>query len=910
MASVVKVETFDVAVTTTGSTHTLTNDVGATSKAFVKRNTSSDKAGGPTGSTANTNPVDAHCGVDLTGTSTLTFRKGSSTSQRVIGEVWRYTGTAGGADEFIVRSHAAVTITGTSASQAISGISNEDDIIPFITGVSTTASSVNDYDETTFAAHMDGSGNLVVSRGAGTASCTVYVDVVEFTGSNWSVGHGVSSNHDTATETVTLNSDSTGTGGSTFDVGTWANAFMEINMEGDAGGETGISDVIATAYPHESDTDKAYFSIHTDGDSGSRNDATGYIHVAVNPGVVVTRDRIGSISEGNGTYGTVGFPSGTSTSESIDELALEWFSDSTGTGTAHARGRLMARITAASGTIQHWVHRSGNDVDVRRGVINLAGVDNTVRPVITDVEDEQFTVGETNIVITGTNFGSSQGTGKVELTNGPDYATETKVSQSIDSWSNISIQFDHVPGTLDEGNAYVWVTTDAGGRNLAGYLVVFGWPAYNPITATDPDHFWFMQNSNADAVGSNDMGSTVRGTPTFVAKSIYRGATHVLQFDDGGDGTEVPDSQYTNVTNTHASRDVGGWVEVDSYQQLPAAIYEEGGGVNNMYFILGFGNILLWNVADSNNSWKVQAFSDNPLIPNRPYHILGRMSGSGGEAEGSMYIDGVKQSSRVGTITSATMSTHSGDWSFGQPDSSLDTGGTDITYLSVDTLNLAAWGTWSNTGGGSPLTATEIRDDLFRDGAPAKYTLTGGTESAMQTAIEAYDQDDHPDWPCTFRIPTSSSGDFTLTLTDQTFHANCNLHVCYTGADTLTIRNSGTSNVNASKCYAPLGGTISIIETAPITITVKDIGTGSVLENARVYLEADTGGPLTAGTEIVNDTTNASGIVTGEIDYTSSQPVTGRVRSASGASKYKTTAITGSIGASGLSVTVFMISDE
>jgi hypothetical protein len=47
MASVVKVETFDVAVTTTGSTHTLTNDVGATSKAFVKRNTSSDKAGGP-----------------------------------------------------------------------------------------------------------------------------------------------------------------------------------------------------------------------------------------------------------------------------------------------------------------------------------------------------------------------------------------------------------------------------------------------------------------------------------------------------------------------------------------------------------------------------------------------------------------------------------------------------------------------------------------------------------------------------------------------------------------------------------------------------------------------------------------------------------------------------------------------
>ena len=89
--AVIKVESFDVDVAD-GSTHVLTNDVGDLADAFIRRPGPSDKAsGGPTGSTGNTNPDDAHMGVEMTATDTLTFRAGSAVTRKIMGEVWRYT---------------------------------------------------------------------------------------------------------------------------------------------------------------------------------------------------------------------------------------------------------------------------------------------------------------------------------------------------------------------------------------------------------------------------------------------------------------------------------------------------------------------------------------------------------------------------------------------------------------------------------------------------------------------------------------------------------------------------------------------------------------------------------------------------------------------------------------------------
>jgi hypothetical protein len=369
----IAVETFDKDFGVDGDTHTLTNDVGATSKAFIRLNSSLDKgSGGPTGSTGNATPNVMGCGLQLTASDTITANKDTSTTVKCVGEVWRYEGEAGGANEFIVH-HYAIAASGASTSQDISSdITNRNDCVPIITGYETTKTSVNDFDQTTFAAHIDSSGNLVVSSGNSGASGTVYISVVEFTGSNWSVGHGVSSSHDSSIETVTLNTDSTGTGGSTFDVGDWETAWIEASMGGDSS-ETGLSDVMALIYPTTASTTQVEFDV-VSGDSSARNDATGYVHVIQNDDLIVKRVSSNvAVTEGDGSYGTtLGFPSGTNTTRDADQLALEWFCDTTGTGKAHGRGRLNARITDPTGDIDHWVHRSGNNIIARYAVIDLS----------------------------------------------------------------------------------------------------------------------------------------------------------------------------------------------------------------------------------------------------------------------------------------------------------------------------------------------------------------------------------------------------------------------------------------------------------------------------------------------------------------------------------------------------------
>ena len=70
-------------------------------------------------------------------------------------------------------------------------------------------------------------------------------------------------------------------------------------------------------------------------------------------------------------------------------------------------------------------------------------------------------------------------------------------------------------------------------------------------------------------------------------------------------------------------------------------------------------------------------------------------------------------------------------------------------------------------------------------------------------------------------------------------------------------------------------------------------------------------GTITATCAILDGVTNASGILqVTTFNYTSDQPVTGKVRRATTGVKYKTGAITGTITSTGLNTTVLLISDE
>lgn len=357
------VETFDVDVTADGSTHTLSNAGPSTSAMMLRHNNASLKAGaGPTGSTGNQDPNDLCVGFELTDTSTITWRRGNvSTSTKVVGECWRYVGSPGGANEFINRGIFQVTISGTSASEAVAGIVTPAKCVPILLGFTTTEASRSDFEQCTFGVRMDGS-NVTVSRNNSGTTATVFVQVIEFTGSNWTVATATSSSHDTSDETVTLSQS----------IVDWSQTWIEASMEGDSA-ETGLSDCECCFVPGPSVTEVTC-ALHAYGDGNARNDASAYIYAIRNPDITVWR-RSGSniIAEGNGSYGTAAWPTGAPTDIDLDKLALQWFVDTTGTGTAWGRGCLGTRITA-SDTITHWVHRSGNNVGATYGVIDLSAL--------------------------------------------------------------------------------------------------------------------------------------------------------------------------------------------------------------------------------------------------------------------------------------------------------------------------------------------------------------------------------------------------------------------------------------------------------------------------------------------------------------------------------------------------------
>lgn len=854
---VVKVETFSVDAAN-GTTHALTNDVGALTDAFIRRPGPSDKSsGGPTGSTGNTNPDDAHMGVELTATNQLTFRAGSTVVRKIMGEVWRYTGPAAGLDEFIKRGSFAVTVTAGTGSVAVPGIVDRNDCVPFITGVSTTSGSVNDYDINTFNAHIDASGNLVVNGANGATGMTVYVDVVEFTGSNWVIGHGVNSAHDTADPTVTLNRDSTGAGGAAFNAPA-SQTFLEISMAGDNGGETGLSDVLITAI--QTSNTQVQLRLHADGDGNARNDNTAYIHAISNASMAVFHDSITNISETNGgTPNTVSFPSGAPGDRLLEELALSWMVDTTGVGTAHARGRLNARITVATGTIEHWVHRSGNDVDVQYAVIDLTNVTG-FPPVTITSAPTQLDLGDTDQIIQGTNFESPQGAGQVVISDTPAIGTGTDVVQSIDSWTDTQIQFDVDLTGLSDGTVYIIVQNDTGGS--AVWQANKGVPGYTDVVSALnrlPDHFHTFNNTYADLFGGLAANSqATAGTVGFFADPLVRGRTHSWGPTGNSSRVEMSDSSFTNVTNTHRRRFIGGFFKFPEIPLDPKGIWEEGGNVNNIYMVIGFGGKLLCNVADSSNGFKLQAFSDFLLTPNRVYHIALLFDGDLGCR---CYIDGVLQTGFDGAAPNSNQATHSGDWAYGAPDGSLDTGGTDILFPSFSGARYSDWGTWSNTGNDVP-TANDIRVELVEKGAISAVEIASDTPANMQAALDALSGNNYADEQLAIRInkPTGG-GDLSLDFDNITFGDRTSIQVQWMGGngDTLTITNLNGSNVIASKVSTAYGGSATVVNPAALTLTGLENDT-----EIRVY-EAGTTNEI-AGQESVTTGTFTTSVQISAVD--------------------------------------------
>jgi hypothetical protein len=184
---------------------------------------------------------------------------------------------------------------------------------------------------------------------------------------------------------------------------------------------------------------------------------------------------------------------------------------------------------------------------------------------------------------------------------------------------------------------------------------------------------------------------------------------------------------------------------------------------------------------------------------------------------------------------------------------------------------------------------------------------------------------------CTFTKPTTTSHAVTLTSIGGGSMTWNNTAIGYvsgvsgspvtpgvTGNETIYVNvGAGTLTINVEAgatipSIRSAGATVNVVAgQVTTTITVRDLLTGSPIQNANVYLTASAGGPLTEGTEIIKGLTDAAGQISDIRGLASNQPVTGWVRKATGSPLYQQGAIAGTINsATGLSVTVQMIRDE
>jgi len=493
------------------------------------------------------------------------------------------------------------------------------------------------------------------------------------------------------------------------------------------------------------------------------------------------------------------------------------------------------------------------NISAQFAVLNLSSIFTYAFDLsITSVSvDNKLVLNETNVPIVGTSFGAIQGTGKVEIGDNSDYVTATKVTQTIQSWNDTGITFDVVQGGLPEGVLYIFVTNDSGHRNLVGFVIVYGQsPYFDDMLSLTPDHYWIMDNTYDDETGVLTVGARPLTNETgpgggadFSATPISRSTDYSWHITGDTQMRGCADSLNMNDA-IQTERTFGGWVKFGSLQKPMSVVYKEGGGVNNLAFIMGFGNIMMAQFADTNDD-NVQAYSDFNLAIDRPYHISMRFSyDEVGAKEFRFLIDGVEQLVTDGNpLTATDLDRHVGDINFGRPDVNLEMGGSNIIFNGPENCqysNFASWSTALNK-------TTEIREVLFELGAISDITLSG-TSAVIQSTMDTLSGVERQDSPLAIKIiePTDASN-LDLILDNITFNERVSIDIQWMSSGTLNLSLINGSSVNGSKISTPNGGTVNVIQIPTLTLT--NIATDTEI---RIYKDGTTievvGVELTGGT--------------------------------------------------------------
>ncbi|MFK2821339.1 LamG domain-containing protein, partial [Flavobacteriaceae sp. LMIT009] len=317
----------------------------------------------------------------LTSTTALSYYRESASHNDADGMnfqtmIWEYTGAASGPNEFIVRGRYAIDLDGATSgvteditngvhSGTLSAITSTNKCIPFITGILNDATN-NQADSGTAIAWLSDGTTLEVRKGTNENNVTVYITLVEFTGSNWSVLHGTSGGNSDATGTITLKDGSAGTG-ITTDVGNWNNSIIFHQSKAQTRAAGGSKQRIDGQYPlfapgaNNQSVDWTFDA----GRNATNNKSNHFVHILENSEIEVTRYTDTSSADDESTIDIT-----SASLTGLDQAMILGTSITSGNETTYGRGWRNYYFNSTT-QAAHWSHRSGNTMSHNIQVVNF-----------------------------------------------------------------------------------------------------------------------------------------------------------------------------------------------------------------------------------------------------------------------------------------------------------------------------------------------------------------------------------------------------------------------------------------------------------------------------------------------------------------------------------------------------------
>jgi len=532
-------------VANTGAANTSFNAVASLNNAVALANNNRKTNAGRNGSSGNLEGDDLAGARQLTGTGTLTYyREAGSVAadMRFNSSIWEYVGPGAGNNEMIVRGRYAVSLNGATnnVTQVLSGITNANNCIPFITGIMNN-SATDDADSGTAIAYLENATTLRVQKGSNGNNVTVYITVVEFTGSNWTVLHGDSGNTSADTGSLTLRDGSDGTG-TASNVSAWSDAIIFSHHIGDTGA-SGTNDAIADNWPV---MDPGANNQNVDWTFNGNHDSAGtnrhFVHVLTNTGLNVTRyqNTANAANESTLNITSAGLTD-------VNQALIVGSSNSSGGGTAYARGWRNYYFNSTT-QAAHWSHRSGNTMSHEIQIIDLVGLNTPVSGPEINIQGNATTIADgdtTPIVGDDTDFGN------VDITAGTNANTFTVQNTGTGALA--------LTGT---GPAYVAVS----GAHAADFIVTAN--PTTPIAAAGSTTFTITFNPSAvglrmatltianDDSDENPYNFDIQGTgttPTYCTSNGdgsdgYNTGTRLVTFNTINNATPIEDNAYSDFT--------------------------------------------------------------------------------------------------------------------------------------------------------------------------------------------------------------------------------------------------------------------------------------------------------------------------------------------------------------------------